>query len=44
MLHSDGIDVSEEIDKTSESNKCDICQYWHFLDKGFQFQSDVCSG
>ena len=23
---------------------CDICHYWHFLDKGFKFQQDVCNG
>ena len=21
-----------------------ICHYWHFLDKGFKFQSFVCNG
>ena len=28
----DRIDVSEGIDlnKTSESNECDICHYWYF--------------
>ena len=45
MLHYDGIEVSEEIDvnKTSESNECDICLYWYFLNKGFEFQPDVCN-
>ena len=41
------IDISERIDvnKTSSSNACDICHYWYFLDKGFNFQpyiSIVC--
>ena len=45
MLYFDIIDVSEGIDvnKTSESKECDICQYWHFLDKGFKFQTYVCN-
>ena len=43
MLYYCGIDVSEGIDvnKTSESKKCDICHYWYFLDKGFKFQPNV---
>ena len=46
MLYYDRIDVSEVIDanKTSESKECDICHYWHFLDKRFKFQPDVCNG
>ena len=46
MLHDDRIDAFEEIDinKTSASNKCDICHYWYFLDKGFNFQPNVCNG
>ena len=46
MLYFDRIDVSEGIDvnKTNASKKCDICHYWYFLDKGFKFQLDVCSG
>ena len=33
MLFYDRIDVSEGIDvnKTSASEECDICHYWHFL-------------
>ena len=39
----DRIDVSEGIDvnKTSASKKCDICQYWYFLNKAFKFQANV---
>ena len=39
-------DVSEgtDVNKTSESNKCDICHYWHFLNKAFKFQPNVCNG
>ena len=33
----EGIDVK----KKSESKECDICHCWHFLDKGFKFQSYV---
>ena len=43
MLYYDRTDVSEGIsgNKTSESNECDICHYWHFLIKGFKFQTNV---
>ena len=46
MIYCHRIDVSEEIgiNKTSTSKECDICHYWFFLDKGFKFQLDVCSG
>ena len=43
MLYYDRTDVSEgiSVNKTSESNECDICHYWHFLIKGFKFQPNV---
>ena len=46
MLYFDRIDVSEEIDinKISTSKECDICHYWYFVDKGFNFQPYVCKG
>ena len=46
MLHYDRTDISETIDvnKTSTSKECIICHYWHFLDKVFKFQPDVCNG
>ena len=46
MIYYNGIDVSEGIDvnKTSESKECDVCHYCFFLDKGFKFQTYVCSG
>ena len=46
MLYHDITDVSEGIDfsKTRESKECDICHYSYFLDKGFNFQPDVCNG
>ena len=39
MLYYDRIDASEWIDvnKTSGSRECNICRYWCFLDKGFNF-------
>ena len=45
MLYFDRIDVSEEIDvnKTSEPKGWDVCHYWHFLNKGFKFQPNVCN-
>ena len=46
MSYYNRIDVSEEtdVDSTSESKECDTCHYWYFLDKGFQFQQNVCNG
>ena len=40
MLEFDKIDISERIDinKTSASKKCDICYYWYFLDKNFNYK------
>ena len=26
------------------NQKCDVCHYWYFLDKGFDFQPYVCNG
>ena len=46
MLYYDVTDVFEGIDvnKTNESKECDTCFYLYFLDKGFKFQSGVCTG
>ena len=46
MLYYHRIDVSEGIDinKSSELKECDICHYWYFSDKGFNFQPHVCNG
>ena len=43
MLHFDRIDVSEgtDVSKTSASKECDICHYWYFLTKGFNFQLNI---
>ena len=42
----DRIDSSEDIDinKTSVSNKCDICRYWYFLDKNFSYEPYLFNG
>ena len=39
MLYYDRTDVSEGIDinKSSASKECDICYYWYFLNKAFNF-------
>ena len=31
------------VNKTSESNKCDIFHDWYFLNKEFKFQPNVCN-
>ena len=45
MLYFDRINVSEGIgvNKTSTSNKCDICHYWYLLNKDYKFQLNVCN-
>ena len=46
MVEYDRIDISEDIDmsKTSASKECDICHYWHFLDKNFNYEPYLCNG
>ena len=46
MLQYQKINVSEGIDvnKTSASEECEICQYWFFKDVGFKFEKHVCNG
>ena len=43
ILYFDRIDVSEgtDVNKTSNSKKCHVCQYLYFLNKGFKFQPNV---
>ena len=45
MLYYDRINVSEgaDVNKTSTSKECDICQYWYFLNFSFTFQPNVCN-
>ena len=42
-LYFHGTDVFKGIDvnKTSASKECDICHYWYFLNKGFNFQPNA---
>ena len=46
MLEYDRIDISEriDIDKTNKSKECNICHYWYFLDKNFNYDSYLCNG
>ena len=46
MLEYDRIDISEGIDtnKTGKSKKCNICHYWDFLDKNFNYEPYLCNG
>ena len=46
MLEYDRIDNSEGIDigKTNKSTECDICHYWYFLDKNFNYEKYLCNG
>ena len=46
MLEYDRIDISERIDinKTSASKKCDICNYWYLKDIGFKYEPHLCNG
>ena len=45
MLYFDRIDISKRIDinKTSASKECGSFDCWYFLDKGVNFQPDVCN-
>ena len=36
---TEGIDINQ----TSESRKCIICHYWHFLEINFKIQPKVCN-
>ena len=46
MLEYDRIDISEGIDinKTNVAKECDICHYWYFLDKNFDYELYLCNG
>ena len=46
MLENDRIDNSERIDmgKTNKSIECNICHYWYFLDKSFNYEKYLCNG
>ena len=46
MLEYDRTDISEGIDinKANASKECDICHYWYFLDKNFNYDPYPCNG
>ena len=47
MLEYDRIDVSEGIDvnkSNNKSKKCNICHYWYFIDKNFNYQKYLYNG
>ena len=46
MLEYDRIDISEgiDMDKTNKLRECDICHYWYFLDKNFNYEKYLCNG
>ena len=46
MIEYDRINISEGIDinKTNASKECDICHYWYFLDKNFNYEPFLCNG
>ena len=46
MLEYERIDISEGIDvnKSNKSKECDICYYWYFLDKNFNYEPYLCNG
>ena len=46
MLKYQKIDASEGIDvnKTSTSKKCELCNYWFFKDVWFKFEEHICNG
>ena len=46
MLEYNRIDISECIDtnKTNTSKECNICHYWYFLDKNFNYEQYLCNG
>ena len=46
MLEYDRIDISEGIDtnKINASKKCNICHYWCFLNKNFNYEPYLGNG
>ena len=46
MIEHCRIDISEGIDtnKTRASKECNICNYWHFLNKKFNYDPYICNG
>ena len=47
MLECDRIDLSEgiNVNKCEEtSRKCDLCKFYYFLNKNFNYQMYICDG
>ena len=47
MLEYDRIDISEGIDVNkceNTSRKCNLCQYYYFVFKNFNYQRHICDG
>ena len=46
MLEYDRIDISKgiDIDKTNKLKECDICHYWYFFDKNYNYEPYLCNG
>ena len=47
MLEYNRIDISEGIDvkkSNDKSKECNICHYWYFIDKNFNYQKYLCNG
>ena len=46
MLEYDRIDISEgiDIDEATASKEFDICHYWYFLDKNFNYEPYLFNG
>ena len=47
MLEYDRIDISEGIDTNKNiitSKKCDLCGYWYFINKKFNYHKYMCNG
>ena len=46
MLEYERADVSEGVDinKPDRSKEYDICHYWYFLDKNFNYEPYFCNG
>ena len=46
MVEHDRINISEgnDVNKTSASKKCDICQYYYFKDIAIKYEPYLCNG